>query len=103
MARLYYFDAGPLVCAADDLIASPTAYDAKVAGAVRTLIEGPSETAVSEVTILEVHSKICDKWRMSELPEHDAAWAKQSIDQLMSWLGDGKLAVLRMPPRLPEK
>lgn len=103
MAGLFYFDAAPLVCAADDLSATATAYDAKVAAVVRGLIEGQSATAVSEVTILEVHTKICDKWRMSELQDHDAAWARRSIDQLMNWLADGKLQVLRMPAKLPEK
>jgi hypothetical protein len=103
MAGLYYFDAAPLVCAADELSSTATEYDAKVAAVVRGLIEGPSATAVSEVTILEVHSKICDKWRMSELPDHDAAWARRSIDQLMNWLADGRLRVLRMPAKLPER
>jgi hypothetical protein len=102
-AALYYFDANPLICAADDLIATPNEYDTKVAAVVRALIEGESATAVSEVTILEIHTKICDKWRNTELVDHDAAWARRAIDQLMGWLADGRLEVLEAPPKLPEK
>jgi hypothetical protein len=103
MGNLYYFDANPLVCTADALITTPADYDTRVSVVVRSLIEGSATTAISEVTLLEVHSKICDHWRATEYPSHDAEWAGRSIDQLMGWLADGTLEVLPMPPKLPEK
>jgi hypothetical protein len=67
------------------------------------LVEGSATAAISEVTLLEVHSTICDHWRARERPNHDAGWARRSIDQLMDWLAQARLEVLPMPPKLPEK
>jgi hypothetical protein len=102
LSKHYYVDANPLLCSADAQIATPAAYDTKVAGVVVALVEGASTTAISEITLLEVHSNICDHWRDTGRPEHDDPWADRALGQLMAWLGDGLLEVLPQPPKLPE-
>jgi hypothetical protein len=100
--KYYYLDAAPLICCADSLVANPVERDAKVGTIVRGLIEGSDVTAISEITLLEVHTVICNHWRNKELPEHDAHWADGAFNELMGWLDEGFLKVLPAPPRLAE-
>lgn len=102
MGKYNYLDANPLLCWADAQTATPNAYDLTVAGVVVPLVEGSATTAISEITLLEVHSKLCDHWRDTGRPLHDDAWADSTFTQLMTWLRDGRLEVLRQPPKLPE-
>jgi len=100
----YYFNTNPLVSWAESKAPSPDPRSSKIGRCVEQLVNDPASiTAVSEITLVEFHNKLCDHWRASETPQYDSAWADSVQAELMRWIADGQLVVLNQPPKLIEK
>lgn len=102
MGGFFYLDANGLVCWADARVPTPAALDARVGAVVDRLVHGGDVTAISEITLLEVHSTIHKHALDSRLPQHDLPWADAAITDLMEWLATGDLQVLAVPPKVAE-
>lgn len=98
----YYLDANGIVCWADARVASPIALDLRVGGVVNGLINGPELTAISEITLLEVHSTIHVHLRDTARPQQNEAWADATMEEVMRWLADGRLQMRSLAPKLAE-
>ena len=102
MRATYYLDANGLLRWAGAMVATPTARDSRIGGVVGALIDGLEITAMSETTMLEVHSNILKDCRDNSLPAHDQAWADRAVREIMVRLEDGRLTMLPVPPKLAE-
>ena len=102
MESHYYFDAPGLISWADARVPTPLPLDAGASENILALVNGTGIKALSEVTLLEVHTKVCTHWRDTGMPEHDEAWASDALDELMRWVADGRLLVLGTPPKMAE-
>jgi hypothetical protein len=103
MPRLCYLDANPLMRIAESDGAPPEHRSLRIEANVTPLIESADiVTAISQVSILEVHTNACKYVRQTEadFQRYDDAWLDRTMSQLMEWISGGSLIVRQAPPNV---
>jgi hypothetical protein len=102
LTAYYYLDANGVVCWCDARVSVPAELDLKVAAVIEGLVNGSDATAISEITLLEIHSILHVHIRDSARPQHDNAWAESSMDEVMRWLAEGRVVVRPLATKMAE-
>lgn len=100
-----YFDANPLISWAETRTGHGSQDEKRVATRVDDLITSPVVTAISELTLIELHDVMCKKVRETEhhLLHLDSAWFDTARNELMTLVTNTDLLVLPTPPKLFER
>jgi hypothetical protein len=69
---------------------------------VKELIASDATTAISEVTLIELHDNVSAYRRNNQRGDHDGAWLAGVRSELMKWIANGNLLVLAPFPRMFE-
>lgn len=99
---LYYFDTNPLMRWAEAQSQWADSRNRTAAQRVEELVQGQEQLAMSEVTLIEYHDRICRHKRDSKLSEYDAAWLGSVQAGVMQWVAAGRLTILEPTPRMFE-
>ncbi len=100
----FYFDANPLLRWAEAQASDADARCKRIAGEVNRLItHADNINAISEITIVEYQSNLFNWNRDSKKTQFDLEKVEHCFNQLMLWIDQGKIEVLKQPAKLIEK
>jgi hypothetical protein len=101
--RPYYLDASAITRWAEWRGEATDQRNSTVAEYVRRLIDDKEvRIATSELSIAEFHSNICGILNDQARKSHDETWFDTTFRMLMQWIADGRLLVIKVPPKLAE-
>ena len=100
----FYFNANPLLRWAEAQVSVASPSCKRIAEEVNRIIENSNNiNAISEITIAEYQSKLFDWERDNSKVEFDLNKADECLHQLMKWIDNAQIEVLRQPHKLIEK